>query len=82
MKQLLLSFGRGDSISEVESIELYCSKCHKSFKIGYRVLGIPSRPIMDGIEFRCHTCRHEALIKGLTEGKLLKMVGARNVAYL
>ncbi len=66
----------------MERIELYCCNCHKSYKIGYEVLGIPTHHVMDGLKFRCHTCRHEALVRGLTEGKLLKMVRARNVAYI
>ena len=66
----------------MEEVKLYCRKCHRSYKVGYKVLGIPTHLIMDGIEFKCHTCSHEALISGLTESKLLKMVRVRNVAFI
>ena len=55
---------------ENNTIEFYCKKCRKSFKISYTLTEDDEALVLTNISLKCHTCKKVSRLMKYTEGFL------------
>lgn len=58
---------------ENKSIDIYCKKCKKSYRVSYSVTGNDSARVLENITMKCATCKRTVVFKKFTEAKLIEL---------